>query len=445
MTSASATVSGPSDEELLKAIAGKKSRWGWVVLLVLLVGAGAAVAWRMKGKKTATIRYLTARVSMGEVIESIEATGTVQPVLQVTVGAQVSGRVLRLHTDFNARVHRGELLAELDPEPFQTRVNEARASEASARAQLARARADLAQREREFARARELRTRGLNAQAEMDQAIGARELSRASVTVAQAEISRTLATLANARTQLTLSRILSPIDGVVISRQIEPGQTVVTGLQAPVLFVLAEDLTRMRVMADVDEADIGRMREGMTVEARVDAFPGKKFRGRVTELRYGPTTTAGVVTYPAVIEVPNPDLELRPGMTATVVVTTARIENAMRVTNAALRYRPAPSGDSAQAGGRRGGAGAAGAGRASEDGEGSEQDRAHVGRVFVLRDGRPARVRVRTGVSDGSYTVVESSDLRDGTEVVTDEVDEAAAAARPASGGNRGGGRRGGL
>jgi HlyD family secretion protein len=448
--------SNVTDAELLAEITKRRRPWGWIVLAVLAAAVVGGLVWRSQTAKKAGIRYVTTRATMGEIVESIEATGTVQPLLSVQVGAQVSGRVLRVHTDFNQTVREGDLLAELDPDPFQTRVNEARASEASARASLARARADLVIRERDLARARDLRARGLNAQADLDAALGARDLSRASIAVSQADVARTQASLASVRTQLTQARIFSPISGLVISRQVDPGQTVASSLQAPTLFVIAQDLVRMRIIADIDEADVGRLREGMTVEARVEAFQGERFRGTITQLRYGSTTTAGVVTYPAVIEVPNPEAKLRPGMTATVTVTTARLENVLRVPNAALRYRPAASADGTNGTGRRrrdaGVEANNGANSANGADGGAPSDRefnaARVGRVYVLRDGRPAPVRVRIVATDGANTAVESSELREGAEVVTDEVDEsasrtAAAPAASAAGGSRSGSRSG--
>jgi HlyD family secretion protein len=451
--------SNVTDAELLAEITKRRRPWGWIVLAVLAAAVVGGLVWRSQTAKKAGVRYVTTRATMGEIVESIEATGTVQPLLSVQVGAQVSGRVLRVHTDFNQTVREGDLLAELDPDPFQTRVNEARASEASARASLARARADLVIKERDLARARDLRARGLNSQADLDAALGARDLSRASIAVSQADVARTQASLASVRTQLTQARIFSPISGLVISRQVDPGQTVASSLQAPTLFVIAQDLVRMRIIADIDEADVGRLREGMSVEARVEAFQGERFRGTITQLRYGSTTTAGVVTYPAVIEVPNPEAKLRPGMTATVTVTTARLENVLRVPNAALRYRPAASADGTNGSGtgrRRRDAGveaANGANGANGADGGAPSDRefnaARVGRVYVLRDGRPAPVRVRIVATDGANTAVESSELRDGAEVVTDEVDEsapragAAAPAASAGGGSRSGGSRG--
>jgi HlyD family secretion protein len=445
--------SSVTDAELLAEITKNRRPWGWIVVVLLALVAVGALVYRSRNTKKSGPRYVTTRVTLGDVIESIESTGTVQPLLSVQVGAQVSGRVLRVHTDFNRTVREGELLAELDPAPFRTRVNEARASQASANASLARARADLVIKERELARARELRARGLNSQADLDAALGARDLSRASVAVAQADVARTAASLASARNQLEQARIFSPISGLVISRQVDPGQTVAASLQAPTLFVIAQDLTRMRVVADIDEADVGRLREGMTVEARVEAFQGERFRGTITQLRFGSTTTAGVVTYPAVIEVPNPDMKLRPGMTATVSVTTARLENVLRVPNAALRYRPSSeSGANGNGTGSRrardAGVEAQGPSGGGADG-GVSSDReynpARTGRVYVLRDGQPTPVLVRIIATDGTNTAVEARELQEGTEVVTDEVSEGATAAVPSggAGGARSGTSRG--
>jgi HlyD family secretion protein len=437
-----------TDAELLAEITKKRRSWGWFVVMLLSLVAIGAIVYRSRTTKKSEPRYVTSRVTHGEVIESIEATGTVQPLLSVQVGAQVSGRILRVHTDFNRTVREGELLAELDPEPFRTRVNEARGSQASAQAALARARADLAIKERDLARARELRARGLNSQAELDAAIGAWELARASVLVAQADVARTTASLASAQTQLEQSRIFSPISGIVISRQVDPGQTVAASLQAPTLFVIAQDLTHMRVIADIDEADVGRVREGMSVDVRVEAFQGERFRGTITQLRFGSTTTAGVVTYPAVIEVPNPEMKLRPGMTATVTVTTARIERALRVPNAALRYRP--SSNSANHGGDHDrwrdrearvesqGPSSGGDGRVgAEDGFNS----ARMGRVYILRGGQPTPARVRIIATDGTFTAVESSELREGMEVVIDEVNDGDSGTAARDGTGRGGSR----
>jgi HlyD family secretion protein len=432
VTAADLTESKPAPDPFAEL--GRRRRPWWILWVLLVVALGAAaVVYARRHRRPAAPKYLTGRVTVGDVVETIEATGTVQPVLQVQVGSQVSGRILRVLVDFNSRVRAGQLLAEMDPQPFQLRVSELRAALASARAQLARAQAEVELQERNLARAMELRARGLNAPAEVDAARGARDAARAQLGVARAGVAQAEASLEAARTNLTFTRIVAPIDGVVITRSVDPGQTVAASFQAPTLFVIANDLTQMRVIADIDEADIGKLREGMIADARVDAFPGEHFRGVVRELRYGPTTTQGVVTYPAVIDVANPENKLRPGMTATITLTTARREGVLRVPNAALRFRPGAAGAHGAGIGGGGGAGAA-------RGPGGEEVYGR-GRVFVLRNGQPARVPVRTGVSDGVVTEVESPELRSGLEVITDETDEAAGTGRP--GGAGGGGGRG--
>jgi HlyD family secretion protein len=277
--------------------------------------------------------------------------------------------------------------------------------------------------------------------------------------VAEAQAQQAVAGLAQAQTNLNYTQIVAPIDGVVITRSIDPGQTVAASFQAPTLFIIANDLTHMRVLADVDEADIGRLHEGMPADVRVDAFPGETFHGLLRELRFAPTTTQGVVTYPAVIEVNNPDGKLRPGMTATITVITAQRTGVLRVPNAALRYHPSTHGEEGHGprGGRGGRAGAGGGdtkaggapgevhGPRERDGQGGAESR-HVGRVFVLRNGEAARVTVRTGASDGVYTEVEAPELHPGVRVITDETDgpegsNASGPSGPAGGG--GGGRAG--
>ena len=431
---------------------GRKRRPWWilVVLVIAALGAGGFVYFRTHRAPPAP-RYLTARVTTGDVVESIEATGTVQPLVQVQVGSQVSGRISRLLVDYNSRVHSGDLLAEIDQQPFRARVAEVRAALSSAQAAYARAQADLQLQERVLARATDMRTRGLNAPAEVDAARGARDASRAQIGIAQAAIAQARATLESATTNMNYTRILAPIDGIVITRSIDVGQTVAASFTAPVLFVIANDLTHMRIIADIDEADIGKLSAGLGVDARVDAFQGENFHGTVHELRFGPTTTAGVVTYPAVIDVANPETKLRPGMTATITVTTSRHEGVMRVPNAALRFRPnsARSSEGGAGGGRgAGGGGGGGAGAGGPGGRGGAPGAPGAprsARLFVLRGTEAVPIRVRTGVSDGIFTEVEAAELHPGVEVVIDETDEAAGstpAGRPAgsSGGGRGGG-----
>ncbi len=428
----------------------RRRPWWILVLLAVLIAAGVAVFVLRQRRAPPTQRYMTGRVTRGDVIEQIRATGTVQPVLQVQVGAQVSGRVANVAVDFNSRVHRGDLLAEIDSTTYRAQVAVVRAQLMSARALRAQNRANLGLAEQNLARAQRLREQGLNAQADLDAAMAQRDAARATVGVADAQIAQAMASLSSAETNLTFTRILAPIDGVVATRSVDPGQTVAASFQTPTLFVIANDLRNMRVIANVDEANIGKLEERMVATARVDAFPRDTFRGSVRELRINPTTTNGVVTYQAVIDVENPLGRLRPGMTATITVITARQLAVLRVPNAALRYRPAVSaggpGGGGRPGGGRGGAraaqGAPGAtaspapatpnGGARTDDETPTPDQ---GTLYLLRAGRAVRTRVTVGVTDGAFTEVSGPELTEGAEVVIDETD--AAGSGPSAGGSQ--------
>ncbi len=415
----------------------RRSRWLVFVVLAALVIAGGVV-WARRRNRPVEPQYFSTAITRGDVQETVETSGTVQPVVQVQVGSQVSGRVARVLVDFNSRVRAGQLLAEIDQTPFRAAVAQSRAAVLSAEAQLQRARANERLTASNLARATALRERDLNSPADVDQARGSHDVALADIAVAQAEIARARATLSSAENNLTYTRITAPIDGVVIQRSIDEGQTVAASFQAPVLFLLANDLSRMRIVANVDEADIARMREHLVAEARVDAFPGEVFRGEVTELRFGATTTAGVVTYPAVITVENPELKLRPGMTATITVTSNRHPGVLRVPNAALRYRPARA--------RRGGNGRdGGASPTREAAVSYNPDGTRRGTIYVLRNGRPEAVRVRVGIVDETQTEVAGEGLAEGQQVITDEIDPSEQTAqRPGAPPGMGGGSRSG-
>ena len=421
----------------------KSRRSTWIVLLVLaLVGFGAGAWWYKKRQTPTGPRYITVAVSRGDVTEVVETSGTVQPVVQVQVGSQLSGRIAQVLVDFNDRVTRGQLLAEIDPTPFRATHAQARAAVQAAEAQLARARVNVRTQRVNLDRALAMRAQELNAPADVDTVRGQHDLAVADVAVSTAEVARQRANLQTAVNNLGFTRITSPIDGVVITRSIDAGQTVAASFQSPTLFVLAADLTQMQIVANVDEADVSRLHTDQVALARVDAFQGRTFRGRVSEVRYGAVTTAGVVTYPAVITVANPDMELRPGMTATVTVVSARHPNVLRVPNAALRYVP--------------GNGNAAVERARESNDPLRQPEraARRGAVYALQNGRPQRIEVTLGLADGTRTEVTGDGLTEGMQVVTDEIDPAAQAARaaarggsPGMGAPSGGGRsrRGGM
>jgi HlyD family secretion protein len=380
------------------APARARFRWRlWVPVALGVIALGGGVyAWSRAAQTPPAPQYLRGRVVRGDLDETIRATGSVQPVLEVQVGAQVSGRVLRVAVDFNSVVRQGDLLAEIDPTPYLAQVAQSRAALGISRAARAQSRANLTLTALTLTRARDLRARALNAQADVDQAVAQHDAARAAVDLASAQIDQAQAALRNAETSLSFTRILAPIAGTVATRSIDPGQTVAASFQTPTLFVLANDLTHMRVMADVDEANIGKLREGMAAEARVDAFPANVYRGVVSQLRITPTTTNGVVTYATVIAVDNPARELRPGMTATLTVRTRHRSAVLAVPNAALRYRPtgAPPGGSPA--------------------------------IYVVRAGVATRVGVTAGVTNGALTEVEAAALRAGDEVALDETDATA-------------------
>ena len=253
----------------------------------------------------------------------MESSGKLQPLTEVRVGTQVSGRVVRVHVDFNDTVKKGDLLAEIDPSLFGAQVSQVRGQLDEAKAQLERARAAESASKLAFNRTRQLAAASIASEAELETAENALSLARADVVTASVQpAASTRSSRARAPRSAT-PEIHSPIDGIVINRDVDPGQTVAASFSAPVLFVIAEDLTAMQVLADIDEADVGKIREGMQAEVRVDAFPEQTFAGTLTQIRYSPTEVQGVVTYAAVLDVKNDRLELRPGMTATVTITTS--------------------------------------------------------------------------------------------------------------------------
>jgi HlyD family secretion protein len=408
----------------------KKALVGAVIVAAVVV---AGVLLLSKDKKSGP-KFRKEKVTKGSVVATVSATGTLSAVTTVKVGSQVSGIISRLHADFNSEVRRGQLLAELDPTPFQATVDQRRAD-------LERAKVELRNAELVLARAKKLLEAQLQAQSEYDTAMANRDGAAASV-------AQSSAGLKQAETNLAYTKILSPIDGVVVDRQYDIGQTVAASFQAPVLFTIAQDLTKMQVLTNIDEADIGRVREGQEATFTVDAFAERTFTGRVSQIRLSPQTVQNVVTYPVLLDVSNPELRLRPGMTANVLVPVDRRDDVLRVPNAALRFKPDPAdlADGGKAkpdpaapasaapaeragngtagspgggrtgrreGGRPGGGDGAGRGGAGRSGP------SRSGEVYVeLPTGKLRAVRVRTTLTDGNLTAVETDELKDGDEVV---------------------------
>ncbi|MBK6403840.1 MAG: efflux RND transporter periplasmic adaptor subunit [Holophagales bacterium] len=388
----------------------------------------------------------------------------------VKVGSQVSGIIASLHADFNSEVKKGQLLAGLDPTPFQTSVDQRRAD-------LERARVELRNAELVLARAKKLLEAQLQAQSEYDTAKANRD-------GAAAAVEQSMAALRQAETNLAYTRILSPIDGVVVDRQYDIGQTVAASFQAPVLFTIAQDLTKMQVLTNIDEADIGRVKEGQEASFSVDAFPDRPFRGKVSQIRLSPQTVQNVVTYPVLLDVANPELRLRPGMTANVSVPVDRRDDVLRVPNAALRFRPdpadienggkkdakqdaakpsepktaagagAPARDDAgqtagtrDAGGERAGRGGGsgggrpGAGFSGRPGAGRSGPSREADVYVELPTGKLRAIHVKTALTDGNVTAIEGDGLKDGDEVVLGLATAKAMANPGGGGGSRGMGR----
>lgn len=304
--------------------------------LLALIGALVACG----GGRQTEAGYRTAKVDRGSVRVSISATGTLRALSTVDVGTQVSGQMQSVEVDYNDHVSKGQVIARIDPANFETRLTQSEADLASARASLLEAQAGLKLADAELKRKRDLAARKLISASELDIAEGARDQAAARVGSAQAAVKQRAAGVADAALDVEYALIRSPVDGVILLRSVEPGQTVAASFQTPVLFRIAEDLTRMQIDLSIDESDVGQIREGLPVSFTVDAFPNRTFNGTVHQVRLAATNVANVVTYPVVVEVSNPDLTLLPGMTANAEIEITSRADALRVPNAALRFKP---------------------------------------------------------------------------------------------------------
>ena len=408
----------------------------WIVLVALL--GTAAWYFLLRDKEEEAPAYRTEALSRGDVTSTVTATGTLSAVTTVQVGSQVSGIISRLYADFNSRVQKDQLLAELDPTPFLAQVEQRRAD-------LARAEVNARNSKVTYERQKRLSEEGLAAATEYDAA-------KAAYQVDEAVVRQLEAALSQSETNLRYTKILSPIDGVVVDRQYDVGQTVAASFQAPTLFTIAQDLTEMQVQADVDQSDIGKIKIGLPVHFTVDAYPEQEFRGAITQIRLNATVQQNVITYPVMIEVPNPGEKLRPKMTADVTIEIETVKDALRIPNAALRFRPPETavvagqaasngsaggekgeGKGGEKGGGSGGAAAAAPATAAAGGHppgGSpgppsggpsrpERGGPRESTVYTLGpDGALKPAAVATGITDGRFTVIARSDLKEGDQVV---------------------------
>ena len=309
-----------------------------IIIVLLVIGAGVGAYYYKKGGPEPTVTTL--QVSRGDIVDQVGATGTLQAVTTVQVGTQVSGIVQDLYADFNSIVKKGQIIARLDPSLLQTALDTAKANLVNAQANLERQKVALDDAQVKLKRAQELFAKNLAPRTDLETAEVAQKQADAQLKSTQSQIVQAEAAVNKAKVDIDHTIITAPIDGIVTSRNVDKGQTVASSMQAPTLFIIAADLTKMQVNANIDESDVGRMRPGQTVRFRVDAYPNDTFVGKVEQVRLNPTTVQNVVTYSTVIDVPNPDYRLMPGMTANLNIEVARRSNVLRVPNAALRFRP---------------------------------------------------------------------------------------------------------
>lgn len=433
----------------------------WLLLIFLVAGAAGGGAWYWLRPGDAAPDYQTSTVSRGSLTQVVTASGTLNPVLNVQVGSQISGMIQKLYADFNTQVKAGTLIAQLDPSSYKATVLQNEGDLANAKANL-----ELAQ--VEAARAEDLFKNNYVSKSEYDKAIATLHQAESQVMIKEG-------TLQRAKVDLARCSIYAPVDGIVISRSVDVGQTVAASLSAPTLFVIANDLAKMQIDANVAEADVGGVEMGQDVDFTVDAFPYRTFRGKVTQVRNAATTVQNVVTYDAVIEVDNTDLKLKPGMTANVSIIIARRDNVIKIPNAALRFRPpdslgldsktnapasgpmavaaaaAGAGEGRQEGApaARQGRGERGAGRGPGMGGGgrARPERSPMRTIYVMSkaDGavpaKPKAVQIKTGISDTITTEVIEG-LNEGDEVITGVAGTSATASRPATSPFGGGGMR---
>ena len=379
--------------------------------LALVVLAAGAYAWHLRGSDPGpAFRFELASTSRGAIQAKVTATGTVNPIVTVQVGSQVSGTIEKLGADFNSVVTPGQMIAQIDPRLFRAAVQQAQANLLAARANVHKARAQLALDKRTAARNHVLAAQQLIAQATVDVSDTTAEVDQALVEQASAAVVQAQAALDTATVNLHYTTIASPIAGTVITRNIDIGQTVAASFAAPTLFLIGQDLTKMEVDTSIAEADVGRLEPGMTATFTVDAYPARMFHGTIRQVRSSPQVVQNVVTYNAVVDVDNPDLALKPGMTANLEVIYADRKDVMRVANAALRFRAPP----------------ALAGKSPVPPPPGKKV------VWVMRAGTPHPIEIMAGVSDGTDTEVVAGDLQPGDQVVTE-----ANATQPASGAGR--------
>jgi HlyD family secretion protein len=445
----------------------------WLIASLVVVAIAVFAAFQFKGADKA--QYFTVKVDRGDIREVVEATGTINAVTTVQVGSQVSGTISRLFADFNSKVKKGQLIAQIEPSLFEGTLLQAKADLANARANLLTAKANLekaqataVQTKADYARTVDLTKEGVMSPQQLDLAKANADTATAGVSAAQAQVTQAAAQVLQkeaavtvAQTNLNYTTIHAPIDGTVIARNVDVGQTVAASLQAPTLFTIAQDLTKMQVYASTDESDVGMIRTGQIVSFKVDAYPKDTFSGRVSQVRMNATTVQNVVTYNTVIDFDNPDTKLFPGMTAYITIPVASAKSVLRVPNGALRYKPDMKPEDIRALYQKYGltsgeqAGATGSGAANSGGAAGRQARAQgaqgggsdagqprvprmdVSVIWKLRPDKTLEpVKIRTGITDHTVTEVAqvlNGQVNEGDQLVTGAISQtsSASSARP--------------
>ena len=401
----------------------RKKAIAWIAA-ASVIGLGGAGWWQLSDSPKEP-PYVTTPVQTASITQVVASTGTLQAVVTVQVGSQVSGTIEKLFADFNTKVKAGQIVAQLNQDKFRAAEDQARANLLAAQSNIEKSKVGVADTLRTLERNRQLRTKDLMAQSDLDAAQAAYDAAVAQVEVNRAQAAQAQASLKQATVDLNNTVIRSPVDGLVISRNVDVGQTVAASLQAPTLFTIANDLARMEVHTNVDEADVGNVREAQEVTFTVDAFPSRRFRGRVHQVRNAPIVVQNVVTYVAVVRIDNKELLLKPGMTANVQFLVSRKEDVLTIPNMAMRFKPPEEKEEAQellrreqsrtapkVGERRtsrqsaaGGSGAGGGGT-------------RRARIYLLKDDKAQPVEIQLGITDGSRTEVRSGDVKENDPVI---------------------------
>ena len=357
-----------------------------IALLIILIGIFAFGSMH-KSKK---VQYVTVPIERRTITSIVEATGTIEPVNTVAIGSQVSGQISAIYVDFNSKVKKGQLLAQIDTSLFEAQLQQSLANINNAQATLSQNTAILEYDEKTYKRYKNLYARDLVSKDQLDSAESAYKSDLAKVKAAKASIMQAKANYDTASANMRYTKIISPVDGTIISKEVEVGQTVAASFQTPTLFTVAEDLTKMRIETSVSEADIGRIKDGQEVDYTLDGYPDSIFKGKVTQVRLSPKTESNVVTYTVIIEVENNEGKLMPGMTANVSIITDKKENVLTVPNTALKFTPVDN----------------------------KQKYEYQG-IWVDKKGKPARIKITTGATDDSYTEIISDEISEGEEVYT--------------------------